>query len=174
MLLSYIFCFEQEVVLCPHCPSLDGTAADHKSGVIYSSGLFWRGQRKAINLAACCPSMGQHNNSKRELNGNRCHILNRNYFHSWDEDTASSSRVICPLSSPHADTDKHALKNAYTISNCVVGFFGGPSCTFHYSHPLWERETLLPYVSRPDSLAFPTSRWPVVFGRLKTGGNKEI
>ncbi len=110
-------------MLCPHCPSLDGTAADHKSGVIYSSGLFWRGQRKAINLTACCPSMGQHNNSKRELNGNRCHILNRKYFHSWDEDTASSSRVICPLSSPHADTDKHALKNANTISNCVVGLF---------------------------------------------------
>lgn len=83
--------------------------------------------------------MSQHNNSKRELNGNRCHILNWKYFHSWDKDTVSSSRVICPLPSPHTDTYKHALKIAYTISKSIVGLFWKTFLRF-----LWEGETLLP------------------------------
>lgn len=159
---SYILCFEQDVVLlCPGCPGVDGAAADHKSGVIYSSGLFWRGQRKAINLPACRPSMSQHNNSKREPDGNRCHILNWKYFHSWDEDTTSSSGVVFP---PHMDT---ALKTAHSISKCTVGRFWR---TFVCFLSLRRDPSLPPSVSRPESLAFPTSLWPVVVGGLKSGG----
>lgn len=67
--------------LPPRCPGRDSTAADHKSSIIYSSGFFGRGQRKAITLPACCRSVRQQT-STRELHGNCCRTRNWKYFHS--------------------------------------------------------------------------------------------
>lgn len=156
------------------CPALDSTAADHKSGDIYSSGLFWRGQRKAINLPACCPSMSQHNNSKRELNGNRCHILNWKYFHSWDKDTASSSRVICPLPSPHTDTHKHALKNACTISKSIVGLFWKTFLRFLSLAPMRRRDPSPPPCPGQTPWHFPLRCGQLLLVDWKPEENKEI